>query len=78
MIVQFFSMIGAFALLAAYFINNTEMYQSKVHALWLNLVGSFILTITATIEHQYGFIVLEFAWTLISIHSIIKAMRNRG
>ncbi len=77
MIIQLFSMIGALALLSAFFINNTEVVKNKDHSLWLNLIGGFILTITAYIEHQYGFIVLEGCWTLISLHSIVKYLRGK-
>lgn len=77
MIVQLFSLIGAFALLSAFFINNTEVVKNKDRALWLNFVGAFILTITAYIEHQYGFIILEGSWTLISLHSIVKYLRRK-
>ena len=40
--------------------------------LLLNLVGSTILTILAAHERQWGFLLLEFCWALVSGRGLIQ------
>lgn len=32
--------------------------------LWLNLIGSAVLTVVAWIEHQWGFVLVQAVWTV--------------
>ena len=41
----------------------------------LNLVGSAILAILAAVESQYGFLLLEGAWAIVSAHSLWVELR---
>jgi hypothetical protein len=43
----------------------------------MNLFGSIALTITAVVNNQIGFIVLEGVWALISIWSLSKVFLKR-
>jgi hypothetical protein len=43
----------------------------------LNLVGSAILAVLAWIDTQWGFLLLEGVWALVSLWSLIQVMRGR-
>jgi hypothetical protein len=48
--------------------------ESKPY-LWLNLVGSIILAVLALHEEQWGFLLLEGVWAIVSAYSLLKTMR---
>lgn len=43
--------------------------------LLLNLIGSTILTILAAHERQWGFLLLESSWALVSGWSLVQGLR---
>jgi len=44
--------------------------------LWLNLVGAVVLAILALIEQQWGFLLLESVWAVVSAWSIVRLARG--
>ncbi len=50
--------------------------DSRVY-LVVNLVGSAVLTALAAAEHQYGFLLLEGVWALVSAWSLWKLAVRR-
>lgn len=44
----------------------------------LNLVGSAILAVLAWYEEQFGFLLLEGVWALVSAWSLAKVLRGEA
>ena len=49
--------------------------ESKVY-LWLNLVGSLVLAALAWHERQWGFLLLETVWAIVSAYGLIRPARS--
>lgn len=50
--------------------------QHSLPYLLLNLVGSGLLTVLAWLHHQWGFVVLQGAWTLVTAWSLARLPRR--
>ena len=58
--------MGAFALL------HFEIASSSAKRYLVpNLIGSIILVVTAWIDSQWGFLLLEAAWVLVLTHAMV-------
>jgi len=75
---QLASLVGAVLILAAYaahqagrFGRDSLLYHS------LNALGGLVLCVVAVDASQAGFIVLEGAWTAISLGAIVRTVRRR-
>jgi hypothetical protein len=42
----------------------------------LNLIGGFCLCVAAIAVHQYGFILLEGSWTVVSAWGVWRVMKK--
>ena len=74
---QLIQIIGAALILVAYVAAQVERLdpQSRLY-LGLNLVGSIILAVLAASGSQWGFLMLEVAWAIVSLWGLIGAMRG--
>ena len=70
---QVIQIAGAFAILAAFAISQFRLRRSDSYEyLGLNLVGGFLLLVSAVAEVQWGFILLEAAWIGISVWGLSR------
>jgi len=68
---QILSLVGAFLILLAYALESLKPgYLKPMPFQLLNAVGSLFLFINAYVNTQYGFMVLEGSWFVISLLSI--------
>ena len=74
---QIISVLGALAILGAYVANQFRLIgPSNISYSALNFIVSTVLTVIAVIEVQWGFILLEAVWALVSLWGIITLLRG--
>lgn len=72
---QAIQIAGAFAILAAFAGAQFRLQRTDAYPyILLNLVGGALLLISAVAEQQWGFIVLEVAWTAVSAWSLSRKL----
>jgi hypothetical protein len=76
---QVVQIAGAIAILAAFALAQFGVVDPRSWSyLWLNLVGSFVLAVDAWREEQWGFLLLEGVWALISAWGIVAKAMGRA
>ena len=75
---QVVQIIGALLILAGF----AGLQLGRISAvsrtyLWLNLVGAIILAALAFVEEQWGFLLLEGVWSIVSAWSLIQVLQGR-
>lgn len=74
---QLVQLIGAALILAAYAAAQAgRLDQRSIPYLLLNLVGSGALAVLAALDDQFGFLLLEGCWSLITLWSLIEVLRG--
>ncbi len=74
---QAVQILGALLILAGFAGQlRGRMGAASREYLWLNFVGSLILAVLAVIEEQWGFVLLEGVWAIVSAWSLIQLMRG--
>ena len=71
------SVLGALAILGAYAADQRGWIDpSRLSYSVANFVGAGILTFVAVVDGQVGFVVLQGAWTLVSLWGIVRNLRG--
>lgn len=69
---QLISISGALLILGAYGAQQMGVLDKRHPAYsWMNLVGSVVLTIIAFRGQQWGFVLLEGAWAVLSVPPLL-------
>ena len=75
--IQVVSLIGAVLILAAFIALQRGWSRSdSTPYLWANFIGSALLAGVATWDRRLGFVLLEAAWAVVSLWSLIRPERR--
>ncbi len=75
MIFQVVSIVGAVLILAAFAAQQLQRLEAETKTYQiLNLIGGFCLAVAAVAARQYGFIMLEGSWTVVSAWGVWRVM----
>lgn len=75
---QLVQVIGALLVLVAFAAAQLgRLHTQSVAYLVFNLAGSVILAVLAAVEAQYGFLLLEAVWAIVSLWSLVAVLRGR-
>lgn len=73
---QLLQVLGALLVLAGYVLAQARALDSKSYPyLLLNLCGSALLAGLALVDRQWGFLLLEGVWALVSLASLVAKRR---
>ena len=76
MIVQAVSLVAACVVLFAFYMQQQGAWQStEPRYLGCNFVGTAVLTVVAWIGSQWGFVLVEAIWSIVSLRGLVRSLR---
>ena len=72
--IQIVSIVGSLMILTAYAANQMGRWTAtRLEYMVLNLVGAAVLAVVAAVEQQWGFLLLEAVWAVVSGVGLLQA-----
>jgi hypothetical protein len=76
---QALQIVGALLILAGFGAAQAGRVSPQAYSyLGVNLVGSALLAVLAVIERQWGFVLLETAWAVITVWGLFTRLSGRS
>jgi hypothetical protein len=77
MLAQLLQLVGAILVLAGFTLAQLRILDPQsIPYLIVNAVGAGILAVLAFEERQWGFLLLEGVWTLVSLAGLVNRLRR--
>lgn len=74
MVHQLLQIFGSLLILTAYALSQAGRWGPTTRVyLELNVIGSALLAALAYLHHEWGFLLLEGVWALVSAYSLVRA-----